>query len=185
MEKDDKQYRVVGTVSKLVNGENEKKITLERYILAAYLDDILHAANKRFLKMTNDRYRLLRKTELGDKRVGQGLDLQVFDGYSNKERDITSLSGGEGFKASLSMALGLSDVVQETAGGIQLDTMFIDEGFGTLDDESLESAIDVLSELQGGGRIVGVISHVNELKERIQKKIVVNGDKDGSTAKFL
>lgn len=185
MEKDDEQYRVVGTVSKLVNGENEKKITLERYILAAYLDDILHAANKRFLKMTNDRYRLLRKTELGDKRVGQGLDLQVFDGYSNKERDITSLSGGEGFKASLSMALGLSDVVQETAGGIQLDTMFIDEGFGTLDDESLESAIDVLSELQGGGRIVGVISHVNELKERIQKKIIVNGDKDGSTAKFL
>ncbi|WP_297637478.1 AAA family ATPase [uncultured Clostridium sp.] len=184
MEKDMKEFAIVGEVSKIVNGDNEKKITLERYILAAYLDDILKAANRRLLKMTNDRYRLLRKKDIGDKRTSQGLDLQVFDVYSNKERDVSSLSGGESFKASLAMALGLSDVVQNSAGGIQLDTIFIDEGFGTLDQESLEAAIDILSELQGGGRIVGVISHVAELKDRIPKKIIVSGNRDGSLAEF-
>ncbi|MGL4874046.1 MAG: AAA family ATPase [Clostridium sp.] len=185
IEKEEKEYKKVGSLSEIINGNNDKKITLERYILAAYLDDILRAANKRLLRMSNNRYRLLRKKTIGDKRVGQGLDLQVFDSYSNKERDVTSLSGGESFKASLSMALGLSDVVQSTSGGIRLDTMFIDEGFGTLDAESLESAIDILAELQGGGRIVGVISHVEELKNRIPKKIIVHGDRGGSTATFL
>ena len=110
--------------------------------------------------------------------------MDVYDTNTCKTRSVSSLSGGETFKVSLALALGLSDVVQHNKGGIQLDTMFIDEGFGTLDSESLEHAIDILIELQDHGRIIGVISHVNELKERIPAKLVVEKTPNGSTAKF-
>ena len=142
------------------------------------------AANIRFGKMTSGRFELLRKQETGDMRKGQGLELEVYDNYTGKARDIKTLSGGESFKASLSMALGLADVVQAYSGGIQLDTMFIDEGFGTLDPESLDNAIECLMDLQKDGRLVGIISHVPELKERIDARLEVTTTNKGSMAKF-
>lgn len=184
IESDEKKYSTVGKLAKIINGDNPRKISFERYVLAAYFEDIITAANLRFSQMTCNRFILLRKEELGDKRKGQGLDLQVFDNYTGKSRDVKTLSGGESFKASLSMALGLADVVQSYSGGIQLDTMFIDEGFGTLDPESLDAAIECLVELQGDGRVVGVISHVQELKDRIEVKLEVSSTNKGSKAEF-
>lgn len=181
---EEEKYKNVGKLSKIINGDNPRKISFERYVLAAYFEDIISAANIRFSQMTCNRFELLRKEELGDKRKGQGLDLEVFDNYTGKSRDVKTLSGGESFKASLSMALGLADVVQRYSGGIQLDTMFIDEGFGTLDPESLDAAIECLVDLQGDGRIVGVISHVQELKDRIEVKLEVSSTNKGSKAVF-
>lgn len=184
IEADEEKYKSVGKLAKIINGDNPRKISFERYVLAAYFEDIITAANIRFSQMTCNRFELLRKEELGDKRKGQGLDLEVFDNYTGKSRDVKTLSGGESFKASLSMALGLADVVQRHSGGIQLDTMFIDEGFGTLDPESLDAAIECLIELQGDGRVVGVISHVQELKDRIEVKLEVSSTNKGSKAEF-
>lgn len=184
IEADEEKYKTVGKLAKVINGDNPRKISFERYVLAAYFEDIIEAANIRFAQMTCNRFELLRKEELGDKRKGQGLDLEVFDNYTGKSRDVKTLSGGESFKASLSMALGLADVVQSYSGGIQLDTMFIDEGFGTLDPESLDSAIECLIDLQDDGRIVGVISHVQELKDRIETKLEVSSTNKGSKAVF-
>ena len=183
IEKDEKEYEIVGKLSNITNGDNAKKISFERYVLAAYFEDIIHSANIRFNKMTSGRFELLRKQDIGDKRKGQGLDLEVFDNYTGKARDIKTLSGGESFKASLAMALGLADVVQAYAGGIQLDTMFIDEGFGTLDPESLDNAIECLMDLQNDGRLVGIISHVAELKERINARLEVTSSSRGSGSK--
>ena len=149
----------------------------------SYFDEVLAAANARLQKMTSRRYYLLRREEV--KGVGRkGLDLDVYDSHTCNNRPVNTLSGGESFKASLALALGLSDTVQQNSGGIQLDTMFIDEGFGTLDSESLDQAIDILMELQDHGRLIGVISHVNELKERIPAKLVVETDGAGSQAYF-
>lgn len=184
IEKDEKKYEVVGKLSNIINGDNSKKISFERYVLAAYFEDIIAAANLRFNKMTSGRFELLRKQVVGDKRKGQGLDLEVFDNYTGKARDVKTLSGGESFKASLSMALGLADVVQAYSGGIQLDTMFIDEGFGTLDPESLDNSIECLMDLQNDGRLVGIISHVPELKERIAARLMVSSTSRGSVAEF-
>lgn len=184
IKEDEEKYKTVGKLSKIINGDNPRKISFERYVLAAYFEDIIEAANIRFSQMTCNRFELLRKEELGDKRKGQGLDLEVFDNYTGKSRDVKTLSGGECFKASLSMALGLADVVQSYSGGIQLDTMFIDEGFGTLDPESLDSAIECLVDLQDDGRVVGVISHVQELKDRIETKLEVSSTNKGSKAVF-
>lgn len=181
---EEEKYKTIGRLSKIINGDNARKISFERYVLAAYFEDIISAANIRFSKMTNSRFELLRKEELGDKRKGQGLDLEVFDNYTGKSRDVKTLSGGESFKASLAMALGLADVVQRYSGGIQLDTIFIDEGFGTLDPESLDIAIDCLIDLQDNGRVVGVISHVQELKDRIDVKLEVTSTNKGSKAEF-
>ncbi|WP_291571748.1 AAA family ATPase [Clostridium sp. UBA4548] len=184
IEKDEREYKIVGNLANIINGDNPKKVSFERYVLASYFEDIIAAANLRFTKMTSGRFELLRKQDIGDKRKGQGLDLEVFDNYTGKARDVKTLSGGESFKASLSMALGLADVVQSYAGGIQLDTMFIDEGFGTLDPESLDNAIECLMELQNDGRLVGVISHVAELKERIGARLEVSSTNKGSKAEF-
>ena len=181
---DEEQYKTIGKLSKIINGDNPRKISFERYVLAAYFEDIISAANIRFSKMTNNRFELLRKENIGDKRKGQGLDLEVFDSYTGKSRDVKTLSGGESFKASLAMALGLADVVQRYSGGIQLDTIFIDEGFGTLDPESLDIAIECLIGLQDDGRVVGVISHVQELKDRIEVKLEVSSTNKGSEARF-
>ena len=183
IEKDEKEYMVKGKLAKIINGENPRKISFERYVLATYFDDIIETANKRFSAMTNNRYELVRKEDVGDKRKGQGLDLDILDYYTAKKRDVRTLSGGESFKASLAMALGLADVIQEYAGGVQLDTVFIDEGFGTLDPDSLEKAIECLVDLRNDGRVVGIISHVEELKDRIDAKIIVESVKGVSTIK--
>ena len=134
--------------------------------------------------MTDGRYELIKRKESGLK-AQSGLELDVKDSYTGKTRSVNTLSGGEAFKASLSMALGLSDVVQSFAGGIQLDSMFIDEGFGSLDEESLDKAMDILAGLSGKNRMIGIISHVNTLKNRIEKKIEITKTMNGSTIKIL
>lgn len=184
IETQEEKYKTIGRLSKIINGDNPRKISFERYVLAAYFEDIISAANIRFSKMTNSRFELLRKEDVGDKRKGQGLDLEVYDNYTGKSRDVKTLSGGESFKASLAMALGLSDVVQRYSGGIQLDAIFIDEGFGTLDPESLDIAIETLIDLQDNGRVVGIISHVQELKDRIEVKLEVTSTNQGSKVEF-
>lgn len=182
--KEEEEYRVVGELSAVANAErgsiNSQNMSFERYVLASFLEDILLSTNRRLKSMTDGRFEIKRKRELEHRGKAGGLDLEVMDYYTGSVRDITTLSGGEGFKASLAMALGLSDVVREHAGGIELDTIFIDEGFGTLDSDSLEAAIDTLVELQNNGRLVGIISHVEELKDRIDAKIEIEGGSGGS-----
>lgn len=180
----EKEYAIVGELAQVARGQNGLGLTFERYVLAAFLDSILEAANIRFKKMTGNRYQISRTDKRERSNAQSGLELEVFDQHTGMSRHVKTLSGGEGFKASLSLALGLADVVQSYAGGISLDTMFIDEGFGTLDSESLDNAIQVLVELQSSGRLVGVISHVPELKERINARLEVEPGIGGSTAEF-
>ncbi|RST71280.1 SMC family ATPase [Siminovitchia acidinfaciens] len=181
----EKQYELIGHLADITRGQNTYKLTFERFVLASFLDDILTAANGRLLKMTSGRYQLLRKKERSKGNVQSGLELLVFDQYTGQERHVKTLSGGESFKAALSLALGLSDVVQEHAGGVSLETMFIDEGFGTLDPESLDQAIEALMEIQSSGRLVGIISHVPELKERIDARLEVLAGQSGSSTEFV
>ena len=148
----------------------------------AYFDRILVQANLRFETMTGGQYTLIRQKDASNRRSQIGLDLDVIDHYNGSVRSAASLSGGEAFKASLSLALGMADEIQASSGGIQLDTMFIDEGFGSLDGESLQQAIRVLSELGEGDRLVGIISHVQELKNRIDRQIVVTKDRSGHSS---
>ncbi len=178
------KYNTIGELWKVSKGENQQRLTFERYVLAAYFDEIITAANLRLDKMTGSRYLLKRKEDRGKGRAQQGLELEVFDNYTGKARHVKTLSGGEGFKASLSLALGLADVVQSYSGGISLDTLFVDEGFGSLDQESLDNAIQCLVDIQKTGRLVGVISHVGELKERIKSVLEIISKKEGSFAKF-
>lgn len=159
------------------------RITFEQYIQTAYFDMIIEEANKRFVKMTNYQYRLERKEEK-KRNAKVGLDLNVFDYHTGKYRSVSTLSGGESFKAALALALGLSDVVQNYSGGIKIDAMFIDEGFGSLDEESLEQALNTLYGLTEGNRIVGIISHVGELRNRIDKKILIKRSLNGSSVEI-
>ena len=167
------EYRFVGHLADIANGTNGRNLTFQRYVLAALLDDVLRAASLRLAAMSRGRYQLQRREDLADARRAGGLDLEVFDEYTGRSRPASTLSGGEGFMASLSLALGLSDVVQAYAGGVQLDTLFIDEGFGSLDPESLDMAMKALIDLQQRGRTVGVISHVEEMKQQIDVAIEV------------
>ena len=163
------------------NGRSSKeKITLQEYVQIAYLDRMIHKANERYLSMSNQQYQLVRSASTKDKRSHEALDLDVIDFSNGSIRPVSSLSGGESFIASLALALGMSDEIQSQAGGIQIDTMFIDEGFGTLDRDSLNNAIQTLMKLSGENRLVGIISHVKELKERIHKGIIVTKDLHGS-----
>ena len=177
-----KEFLMVNELSKTANGElaGKAKIAFEQYVQAFYFNSIINEANKRLYKMSNSQFALMRKEDPTNLRSSAGLDLEVMDYYTGKPRSIKSLSGGESFKAALSLALGLSDVIQNFAGGIQVDAMFIDEGFGSLDSNSLEQAIETLNTLTMGNRLVGIISHVSELKERIDKKIVITKRLDGS-----
>lgn len=179
----DEAYQTLAVLSDTANGElrGRQKLAFEQYIQAVFFGQIIHEANKRFSVMTDGRYLLKRRENAGNLRSQTGLDLDVFDYYTGRLRSVQSLSGGEAFKASLSLALGLADVVQRYAGGVQLDTVFIDEGFGSLDRESLNQAIKILNELAGSSRLAGIISHVEELKERIDRKIIVKKGTAGST----
>ncbi len=158
-----------------------QRLTFEQFVQAAYFGRILEQANLRLSAMTDGRYALLRREEATDLRLHFGLDLDVMDNYTGKPRDVKSLSGGESFKASLALAFGLSDVVQNSSGGVRIETMFIDEGFGSLDEESLRQAIGTLANLGKGGRLVGIISHVTELREQIDRQIVVERGISGSS----
>ena len=152
---------------------------------AFYFERVLRAANLRLGEMTEGRYRLMRAENASDKRSQSGLEMEVMDYFTGKGRTVKSLSGGEAFKASLSLALGLSDVIQSHAGGVQIDAMFIDEGFGALDEQSREQAVQVLQHLSYGNRLVGIISHITELKESIDKKILVQRGSFGSSVEVL
>ncbi len=181
----EQEYRVVGDLAKVARGDNSQRLTFERYVLAAYFDDIIQAANIRLGKMTGNRYEMNRIKEKGKGSAQSGLEIEVMDHYTGKARHAKTLSGGESFKASLALALGLADIVQANAGGITLETIFIDEGFGTLDVESLDNAIQCLIELQNLGRLVGIISHVQELKDRIQAKLEIQTGITGSKTRFI
>ena len=159
---------------------SKQKIRLEAYIQMNYLDRILRYANTRLMQMTAGQYELER-IGAENQRSQSGLDLGVIDHYNGTRRSVKTLSGGESFKASLALALGLSDEVQSSAGGIRLDTLFLDEGFGSLDEESLELAIRVLSGLTEGDRLVGIISHVGALKDRIDRQVVVHKARTGGS----
>jgi exonuclease SbcC len=178
-------YGIVGNLARVAQGKNAKKMSFQRFVLAALLDDVLISASEWLHRMSKGRYRLLRATGQKDARAAGGLDLDVEDAYTGKTRHVSSLSGGESFQAALALALGLADTVQSLTGGVHLDTVFVDEGFGSLDPESLDLAINTLIDLQQSGRLVGVISHVADLKERIDVRLQVTAGKGGSTAKFV
>jgi exonuclease SbcC len=178
-----KSYVSLKTLSDTANGElsgSRQKITFERYVQMSFFDRVVAAANRRLTTMTGGRYELLRRREAGDLRMQSGLELDVLDHYSGKTRAAATLSGGESFLAALSLSLGLSDIIQQYAGGIELQAMFVDEGFGSLDSEALERAISALTALAGGDRLVGVISHVDELKNRIENRIYIEKTSAGS-----
>lgn len=170
-------------LSDVITGKNATKLNLENYVLIHYLTQILSQANKRLSSMTGERYQLVRKQSVS--QGYSGLEINVFDAHSNKERHVSTLSGGETFQASLALALGLSEVVQQESGGIALESIFIDEGFGTLDQETLDTALDTLINLQSTGRLVGIISHVSELKQRIPLILQVTSSQRESYTKLI
>ena len=186
MEEIQKEWTWVKALSDTAAGEvgGKEKITLETYAQMAYFERIIARANTRFMVMSGGQYELKRCTE-EDNRGKNGLGLNVIDHYNGTERSVKTLSGGESFQASLSLALGLSDEIQSAAGGIRLDTLFVDEGFGSLDEDTLDLAMKSLGDLAEGRRLVGIISHVGELKERIQHQIVVVKDKTGGSRAYI
>lgn len=175
------RYRETDILARTLNGNLKQKtrLSLETYVQASYFDNIISRANKRLLRMTNAQFELIRAKDEDGLRGQSGLGLDVVDHFCGSTRSIRTLSGGEAFKASLALALGLSDEIQANAGGIRLDTMFIDEGFGTLDDESLESAMQAFNSLIEGNKLIGIISHVPSLRTRIDKQISVKKDASG------
>ncbi|MCE4958596.1 exonuclease subunit SbcC [Staphylococcus sp. SIMBA_130] len=182
LEKELKEQQEIFELSEVLSGKNSKKLTLENYVLIYYLERIIHQANIRLERMSGERYQLKRRESIS--HGYSGLEIEVFDFHSNKSRHISSLSGGETFQASLALALGLSEVVQQESGGITLESMFIDEGFGTLDQETLETALDTLVKLKTSGRMVGIISHVSELKQRIPLILEVTSNQYQSHTRF-
>lgn len=182
MEEIQQQWNWVKSLSDTASGEvgGKEKITFETYVQMAYFERIIARANTRFMIMSGGQYELKRCNE-EDNRGKSGLGLNVVDHYNGTQRSVKTLSGGESFQASLSLALGLSDEIQSAAGGIRLDTMFVDEGFGSLDEDTLKLAMKALGDLAEGRRLVGIISHVTELKERIEKQIVVVKEKSGGS----
>jgi exonuclease SbcC len=154
-------------------------------VLASLLDEVLTAATLRLYRMSKGRYQLERTAEVRHKAKAAGLDLVVVDSYTGTSRPVATLSGGESFLAALALSLGLADVVQTYSGGIHLDTLFIDEGFGTLDPDALELALDTLTSLKAEGRLVGIVSHVPELKSRIPTRLEITADDRGSVARFV
>lgn len=177
------KFGMVGELSATLNGSlsGKDKIMLETYVQMQYFDRIIQRANTRFMVMSCGQYELKRSEQAENLKRQSGLELDVVDHYNGTQRSVKTLSGGEAFLASLSLALGLSDEIQATSGGISLDTMFVDEGFGSLDEEALNQAVRVLQSLTEGKRLVGIISHVSELQERIDKKLIVTKSVNGSS----
>ena len=180
------EYDVVKILSDTANGglSGRLKITFENYVQSYFMNTVLVEANKRLIKMSDGRYELKRKESESKLNTKTGLDFSIFDSYTGKERDVSSLSGGEKFKASLALALGLSDTISNSRGGIKIDSLFIDEGFGSLDSDSLNQALNILSDLSSNDKLVGVISHVSELISRIDNKIFINKTSMGSNLKL-
>ena len=183
----EEEYARVRGLSRTANGElsGKQKLDFEQYVQAAYFGRVLGQANRRLSAMTNGRYVLLRREDASNLQSKSGLELEVLDHYTGLRRDVRSLSGGESFKASLALALGLSDAVQSFAGGVRIETMFIDEGFGSLDDESRQQAVATLAALAEGDRLVGIISHVSELREQIDRQIVIQKGIHGSKIRIV
>ena len=179
----EKKLSLISALSKTANGDlsGKEKIKLETYIQTTYFDRIIRRANLRFMEMSSGQYELKRQRVASDIRGQSGLDLVVIDHYNGTERSVRTLSGGESFMASLSLALGLSEEVQSSAGGVSVDTLFIDEGFGTLDSDSLDLAYKALTNVTEGNRLVGIISHVAELRNKIDSQIIVKKEKSGGS----
>jgi exonuclease SbcC len=175
---------VVGRLARVAGGDHPGRITFQRFVLGALLDDVLRTASSRLAQMTRGRYQLKRESEAGRRRA-RGLDLAVIDAYTGTERAVQTLSGGESFLAALSLALGLADAVQAQAGGLELEAIFVDEGFGGLDPEALDLAMDALARLKDSGRLVGIISHVEELKERVEARVEVQPSRVGSAVRLV
>ena len=179
------QYQLYRRLYELVRGTSGNgKITLEQYIQAAGFDGIIRAANRRLLPMSDGQFELYRRQDAVSKQSNCFLDLEVLDHYTGHRRPVNNLSGGESFKASLSLALGLSDTVSSNLGGLQMDALFIDEGFGTLDQKSIESALEILLNLSEASKLVGIISHREELIEAIPQQIRVKKTREGSRLEF-
>ena len=184
-EKCRKEYGVIKDLENMASGNNAKRLVFEQYVLSSYFEDILAAANIRFRHMTMDRYEMIRKTEVSDARTKDHLDITIVDYYTGKTRSVSTLSGGERFHASLALALGMSDVIQAYQGGIRVETLFVDEGFGSLDEEALQAACDTLYQLTQGDKLVGIISHVESLKQRIDNRIEICKTNKGSTLRVV
>jgi exonuclease SbcC len=180
----DRRFRAVANLARVARGDEGDRISYERFVQGAILDEVLISASERLRRMSKQRYALRRATTSPDQRRAGGLQLEITDSHTGRARAVSSLSGGEGFQASLALALGLSDVVQRHAGGIRLDTVFIDEGFGSLDPEALDLALRTLEDLNQGGRLVGLISHLEEVKARIPARLEVIPGPGGSHARF-
>lgn len=176
----DQRHRVEGRVAEIAAGRNAHNLSFQRYVLGALLDDVVASANQGLQVMSRGRYWLRRIDQAGDRRRAAGLDLEVLDAHTGRVRSVKTLSGGESFLAALSLALGVVSVVQAYAGGIAIDTLFIDEGFGSLDPEALDAAMRALADLHAGGRLIGIISHVAELRERIPARLEVIPSRTGS-----
>lgn len=187
LQKTEETWKWVKSLSDTAGGtiSGKEKIMLETYVQTAFFDRILERANTRLMVMTGGQYELKRRAAAENYRSQSGLEMDVIDHYNGSLRSVKTLSGGEAFKASLSLALGLSDEIQSSAGGVKLDTMFVDEGFGSLDEESLQQAVRALSELSRGNRLVGIISHVAELKEKIDRQIIVRKDREKGSRVIL
>lgn len=181
----EQEYGYVKDLENMACGNNAKKLVFEQFVLAGYFEKILHAANRRLAQLTFHRYEFSRVQEVGDGRSKDNLEVQVFDLYTGRFRAATTLSGGELFKASLSLALGLSDMIQSMHGGIRVESLFLDEGFGNLDGESLEQACRVLQSLTENDRMIGIISHVSQLREQIENQLIVEKTSGGSKVKIV
>ena len=186
-EKEEERLRMITSLYETACGRisDKSKLSLETYIQIHYFEKIVERANVRFLDMTGGQFELRRRKNASGRQRNEGLELNVYDHYNGTERDVKSLSGGESFKAALSLALGTADEIQESAGGVSLDTMFIDEGFGSLDEESVSQAITALQKLSESNRLVGIISHVDGLKQRIDTQIVVKKTANGAETQVI
>ena len=183
IDRESQEYGYIKDLENMASGNNANRLVFEQYVLAGYFEEILRAANLRFAKMSGGRYEMSRVEQVGDGRIKDNLEIQVLDYYTGKYRSVRTLSGGESFKASLALALGMSDVIQAMNGGIRVDTLFVDEGFGALDSESLDQACDTLMGLAEKRQLIGIISHVPELRERIGSQLII--EKTGSGSRII